>query len=680
MQWIIVVTSSSCDIDLYLKIFSGDSKLTLWDPSQILEKGILEKYKTDNVTFISGRLETKLLSGNIIFLTDRVNITEILVNRLSNLDGSITQYFDTLQPLSSNLFYANNLIVEKNMNDALQLLYPSEMQDMDVMEDDCICLSSQIVEYITREEFISYYDVLQFAKEKSRSNGLLMDVYMSHQSNFIERNVKILDKTIISKLLWASFTSISRAGRKNILYLIHADFHRNAVNNVGGTQYHLKDLVTQTSLKFNTYVIARDNNGFRLTLYSDGREQSCLIKMNDSDIGRINYKKAYSDLYGFILDILQIDFVHIHHTFNMSLGMFEEAKKRNIPIVYTAHDYYSVCPLIKRKCNLTPESSRCNLCLQKNYIKNVDVGCWDRWIKEYQKCLDSCSCIVTPSVSSKNIILETFPQIEKKTKVIEHGMLFSTPIGQPVYNREKFRVAFIGDLSIEKGAAFIEELTKNNRDIEWHVFGTAEGKYSNENIKIHGPYNRNDIVNLLKTYKINIVCILSIWAETYCYTLSEAVIAGIPVLVTNQGAVAERTNKMGCGWVLPDNPTTKDIIDMINNVKDNRKLYEMKCNQIQKLQFITNKEMGEAYIELYDKVIENKNMISLHADLSYRIKSYFDVLKQDQKYDGESKESQFPDLVYLNSKINTILNSRGIRFLKKINNYRKKVINLCKGK
>ena len=55
---------------------------------------------------------------------------------------------------------------------------------------------------------------------------------------------------------------------------------------------------------------------------------------------------------------------------------------------------------------------------------------------------------------------------------------------------------------------------------------------------------------MLVNYNIDLICILPVWHETFCYTLSEAVMCGIPVVVTDTGAVADRVRKYQYGWVV----------------------------------------------------------------------------------------------------------------------------------
>jgi len=53
--------------------------------------------------------------------------------------------------------------------------------------------------------------------------------------------------------------------------------------------------------------------------------------------------KAIDKVFGELLDKIKPDVVHIQHLLFLSFGIVIEAKKRNIPIVFTLNDYWLFC-------------------------------------------------------------------------------------------------------------------------------------------------------------------------------------------------------------------------------------------------------------------------------------------------------------------------------------------------
>ena len=182
-------------------------------------------------------------------------------------------------------------------------------------------------------------------------------------------------------------------------------------------------------------------------------------------------------------------------------------------------------------------------------------------------------------------------QIEKRKDIIE---------------KKAFRVAFLGGLVPAKGSKVALNLIREeSEDIEWYAFGQigdAEllGCKSEKFHKI-GPYQREEIHDLLENYQIDLVCILPRWAETFCYTLSEAVLNGIPVLVFDIGAVGPRVKKEGYGWVVPLDATISELIQIIREIKNNSIMYEEKAQRAKLCKIRSISEMTNCYRSLYEK-------------------------------------------------------------------------------
>ena len=59
---------------------------------------------------------------------------------------------------------------------------------------------------------------------------------------------------------------------------------------------------------------------------------------------------------------------------------------------------------------------------------------------------------------------------------------------------------------------------------------------------------------------------MSICPETYCYTASEAILLGYPVLAFSIGAHSERVEKYDCGWVLPLDQAKPSLEAFMNKI------------------------------------------------------------------------------------------------------------------
>ena len=139
--------------------------------------------------------------------------------------------------------------------------------------------------------------------------------------------------------------------------------------------------------------------------------------------------------------------------------------------------------------------------------------------------------------------------IEDKNKIVVSSLPdFKNPKDLINTNNDIIVVGIIGMISDIKGKKQLKKIVnfyKNRNDIRIVVFGTTwsyiesfTNEYTYENI--------NEFNNLLVTHKPNIIIELSIWPETYSYTLSLAMITQLPILYlkkNNYCPIEERLSK-----------------------------------------------------------------------------------------------------------------------------------------
>ena len=179
------------------------------------------------------------------------------------------------------------------------------------------------------------------------------------------------------------------------------------------------------------------------------------------------------------------------------------------------------------------------------------------------------------------------------------------PIAQDIMENE-IRVAFIGGISNIKGSRIAYDIVSKTDDIEWFVFGNispTEELYNLYKPNFHrfGAYERKNIKKLLQVYKIDLVCIFSECSETFCYTLSEALVAGIPVLAYEIGAVGERIKENNIGKTVKLSEKPKNIISEIRKCKTDNKWLEIRSN-VKKFTDKGVRKMCKEYASIYENL------------------------------------------------------------------------------
>ena len=182
-------------------------------------------------------------------------------------------------------------------------------------------------------------------------------------------------------------------------------------------------------------------------------------------------------------------------------------------------------------------------------------------INNFYKLIKLCTKIIFPSQSiyknySKYINLSYYNDkiciVNHMDKIINHNFLVCMPI---LNNINKIKIAFLGNFLKYKGTDILDYISnyfqiykfdKIIYNIEYHVYGLVidnnilkKNKYK---YIFHDIYKDNEIIDLIHKQEIHGILHLSIFEETYCYSLTNSINSGLPIFYLNYGAFSERLN------------------------------------------------------------------------------------------------------------------------------------------
>jgi glycosyltransferase involved in cell wall biosynthesis len=69
-------------------------------------------------------------------------------------------------------------------------------------------------------------------------------------------------------------------------------------------------------------------------------------------------------------------------------------------------------------------------------------------------------------------------------------------------------------------------------------------------VHVHGPYDNEFLPEVLQQAGIHVVLLPGAYAETFGFVMTEALVAGIPVIGASYGALGERIRATGAGWTI----------------------------------------------------------------------------------------------------------------------------------
>jgi len=184
------------------------------------------------------------------------------------------------------------------------------------------------------------------------------------------------------------------------------------------------------------------------------------------------------------------------------------------------------------------------------------------WILAMGPTLEHAATVIVPSQFILEVALACSPGI--RATVIAPGTRASATAAVPEAPAEftarapKHVVAIVGAVGPHKGSAVLASLATalNNSDIGIVVIGytdtqIAKGWLVPGLIYVHGAYEDGTLASWLAAYRVETVLFPNRLPESFSYTLSEVWAAGIPVVVPGEGALGDRVESHGGGWLLP---------------------------------------------------------------------------------------------------------------------------------
>ncbi|HFE9702434.1 TPA: glycosyltransferase family 4 protein [Clostridium perfringens] len=316
-----------------------------------------------------------------------------------------------------------------------------------------------------------------------------------------------------------------------------------------------------------------------------------VITLNGEDILNGNFiesifsgiwnKKAYKNLKDILAKLSPKDtIIHIHGwTKAMSSSVIKACIDSNFKFIFTAHDYFSICPngglynyQKNNICNIRPLSLKCLFtnCDSRRYSHKLWRYCRGIVQNKYMK---ECKNMIALSNNNGEVIKRIIKDI--------NVFYINNPIDVNKQDRVKVelnkRIAFIGRLSKEKGVDLLVEATKDyDYDYEVEIIGDGvlreNIKNINPKVNITGWLNSDELLEKLKS--IRALVLPSRWYEGMPNVVLEAMSMGIPV-ITSDICNAKEIIKEGKNGFIFKNNSVKSLSNELNKINDDNRIKDI---------------------------------------------------------------------------------------------------------
>lgn len=344
----------------------------------------------------------------------------------------------------------------------------------------------------------------------------------------------------------------------------------------GGTQLHLRDLCRSLrALGHQSAIFAGERGSGREDFHVAQDEHDGVpvtrLTYEFRDFTRFDrlyvHPKVDAHFASWLVDTAP-DVVHVHHISGLSSRIVELAQAQGCPVVLTLHDFWLVCPRGQRihpeTLQICEELDRetCLDCLAKLWPHLLPVeddrplarAHLERWENAMRAMLQRCQVLIAPSDFHRERFVEYGLDAERVVTV-EHGLdkasLELAPRERPIRT-----LGFVGTALPTKGVHVLIEAFRilNRPELQLRIHGEVANFHGDTSfaerlrtasdgldVRFEGGYEHEELPRILS--ELDLLVVPSIWWESFCLTIREGALAGLPVLASAHGAMGEAVDQ-----------------------------------------------------------------------------------------------------------------------------------------
>jgi glycosyltransferase involved in cell wall biosynthesis/MoaA/NifB/PqqE/SkfB family radical SAM enzyme len=292
--------------------------------------------------------------------------------------------------------------------------------------------------------------------------------------------------------------------------------------------------------------------------------------------GRDRYRRDGVDQrFAEVLDEFQPHVVHVGHLNHLSTSLLEQASLRDIPIVFTLHDYWLMCPRgqfmqmhpkdpadVWAACAGQHDRTCAERCYARYFSgaaaeREEDAAHWTGWVRRRMDHVRGMAGLVDRFVAPSRTLMERFETdfgvpVERIVH-LEYGFDVATLCGRDRRSEAEFVFGYIGTHIPAKGIHHLIEAFGGVRGpARLRIWGRPRGANTealqalaaalpadaSQRVEWRPEYRNADIVRQVFDH-VDAIVVPSIWMENSPLVIHEALQARVPVVTADAGGMSE---------------------------------------------------------------------------------------------------------------------------------------------
>ncbi|MHC1788047.1 glycosyltransferase [Solidesulfovibrio sp.] len=269
--------------------------------------------------------------------------------------------------------------------------------------------------------------------------------------------------------------------------------------------------------------------------------------------------------------------VIIHHFLDLPAGVLDLPQTLGVPHEVRVHDYAWFCPRVTLlddtglPCH-EPDPAACQRCIDVGEPLENAVPPVGDLLTRSTRLLGAAGRVIAPSQDAARRMARHFPSA--LLDVVPHAEPAFAPPPVPSWlpwdRRSPLRLAVIGAIGRHKGydvlLSMARDAARRELPLSFAVAGFTQDDYAlfaTGRVFVSGRYEEGEAADVVRSLGCQAALFLSVWPETWCYTLTEAWRAGLWAVGFDLGAVGERIAGTGWGWRLPPTLNGRAVNDRL---------------------------------------------------------------------------------------------------------------------
>jgi O-antigen biosynthesis protein len=277
----------------------------------------------------------------------------------------------------------------------------------------------------------------------------------------------------------------------------------------------------------------------------------------------------------------QLGVVHVHyqHLLGHSEAILDLPARLGTAHDFTAHDFYTYCKNISltgidNRYIVPPRAGECGCCEPTDTAPYA--GTVAQWRHRNALLLNNARHVLAPSQDTASRIAGFVPGA--RVQAVAHTDMpaqLPTPTARTLAATAPLKIVVLGAMSAIKGADVLEavaiEAAKRGAPVEFHLLGYGYRSLQTQpraRLTVHGGYKEEELPALLEWLQPDLAWFPAQWPETYSYTLSACLAAGLPIVAPDIGAFPERLAGRDWSWVMPWDASTAQWLDFFAQIRE----------------------------------------------------------------------------------------------------------------